>query len=58
MLLQLLCIFITRAWKLTLEDLPKIMLKEGRGCGQLVSVLSFYSDDPSWNPAEVYSFIL
>ena len=29
---------------------------EGRGCGQVVSVLAFYSDDPSSNPAEAYSF--
>ena len=28
----------------------------GRGGGQVVSVLAFYSDDPSSNPAEVYSF--
>ena len=27
----------------------------GRGSGQVVSVLTFYSDDPSSNPAEVYS---
>ena len=27
----------------------------GRGGGQVVSVLAFYSDDPSSNPAEVYS---
>ena len=28
----------------------------GRGGGQVVSVLAFYSDDPSSNPADVYSF--
>ena len=28
----------------------------GRDGGQVVSVLAFYSDDPSSNPAEVYSF--
>ena len=28
----------------------------GRGGGQVVSVLAFYSDDTSSNPAEVYSF--
>ena len=28
----------------------------GRGGGQVVSVLSFYSDDPSSNPAEAYIF--
>ena len=27
-----------------------------RGGGQVVSVPTFYSDDPSLNPAEVYSF--
>ena len=26
------------------------------GGGQVVSVLAFYSDDPSSNPAEVYKF--
>ena len=28
----------------------------GRGCGQVVSVLAFYFDDPSSNPADAYSF--
>ena len=28
----------------------------GCGGGQVVSVLAFYSDDPSLNPAEVYNF--
>ena len=28
----------------------------GRGGGQVVSVLAFYSDHPSSNPAEAYSF--
>ena len=32
-----------------------IQLK-GRGGGQAVSVLAFYSDDPSSDPAEVYNF--
>ena len=27
----------------------------GRGGGQVVSVLTFYSNDPSSNPAEVYN---
>ena len=31
------------------------MLGRGSG-GQVVSVLAFYSDDPSSNPAEVYNF--
>ena len=30
--------------------------KVGRGGGQVVSVLAFYSDDPSSNPAEIYNF--
>ena len=34
------------------------MLLTSRGDGIVVSVLSFYSDDPSWNPAEAYSFFL
>ena len=29
---------------------------EGRGGGQVVSVLAFYSDDLSSNPADTYSF--
>ena len=28
----------------------------GSGGGQVVSVLAFYSDDPSSNPVEVYNF--
>ena len=28
----------------------------GRGCGQVVSVFAFYSDDPSSNPTDAYSF--
>ena len=31
------------------------MLLTNRGDGLVVSVLSFYSDNPSWNPAEVFS---
>ena len=30
--------------------------KEGRGCGHVVSVLAFYSNDPSSNLAEAYNF--
>ena len=30
--------------------------KGSGGCGQVVSMLAFYSDDPSSNPAEAYSF--
>ena len=30
--------------------------KLGRGGGQVVSVLAFYSDDPSSNPADAYGF--
>ena len=33
-----------------------IVATMGRGGGQVVSVLAFYSDDPSSNPAEVYNF--
>ena len=29
---------------------------QGRGSGQVVSVVAFYSDDPSSNPADAYSF--
>ena len=28
----------------------------GRGGGQVVSMLGFYSDNPSLNPSEAYSF--
>ena len=31
----------------------KVQLKRGRSGGQVVSVLAFYSDKPSSNPAEV-----
>ena len=31
-------------------------MKLGRGGGQVVSVLAFYYDDLSSNPAEAYSF--
>ena len=34
----------------------KYILSWGRGGGQVVSVLAFYSDGPSSNPAEVYNF--
>ena len=30
----------------------------GRGGGQVVSELDFYSDDPSLNPTDNYSFFL
>ena len=33
-----------------------MILINGQWCGQVVSVLAFYSDDPSSNPAEVFSF--
>ena len=36
----------------------RIQYIQGRGGGQVVSVLTFYSDDPSLNPAEAYSFFL
>ena len=36
--------------------ITKVLFKSGRGGGQVVSVLAFYSDDPSSNPAEVYNF--
>ena len=32
------------------------IIKAGRGGGQVVRMLAFYSDDPSSNPAEDYSF--
>ena len=32
------------------------MCFQGRGGGQVVSVLAFYSDYPSSNPTEVYNF--
>ena len=31
--------------------ITKVLFKSGRGGGQVVSVLAFYSDDPSSNPA-------
>ena len=38
------------------KTLDNLSLSLGRGGGQVVSVLAFYSDDPSSNPAEVYNF--
>ena len=29
----------------------------GRGCGQMVSMFAFYSDDTSSSPAKAYSFL-
>ena len=40
--------------QLLLSSVINLML--GRGGGQVVSMLAFYSDDPSSNPAEVYNF--
>ena len=34
-----------------------IMQIVGRGGGQVVSMLAFYSDDPSSNSADAYSFL-
>ena len=34
------------------------MWKMGRGGGQVVSLLAFYSVDPSSNPTDIYSFFL
>ena len=34
----------------------KLTTPWGRGGGELVSVLTFYSDNPSLNPTEAYSF--
>ena len=33
-------------------------LKLGRGGGQVLSMLAFYSNNPNLNPAEVYNFSL
>ena len=44
------------------SELYKCLLKDklilDHGCGEVVSKLAFYFDDPSLNPDEVYSFIL
>ena len=37
---------------------PKVNDGQGRGGGQVVNVLAFYSNDLSSNPAGVYSFFL
>ena len=42
--------------KIFAESFLKQKLLMSRGGGQVVSVLPLYSDDPSSNPAEVYSF--
>ena len=38
--------------------LPNIHTTRGRGCGQVVSVLAFYSDDPSSNTADATAISL
>ena len=42
------------------SELYKCLLKDklilDHGCGEVVSKLAFYFDDPSLNPDEVYSF--
>ena len=42
------------------EQAMKVLIKNinymGRSGGQVVSVLVFYSDNPSSNPADTYSF--
>ena len=35
----------------------QVLVELVRGGGQVVSVLTLYSVDPSYNPAEVYSLI-
>ena len=39
-----------------ITDVPLTIFFSGRGGGQVVSMLAFYSDDPSSNPADIYSF--
>ena len=36
---------------------PLNVKQMGRGGGQVVSMLAFYSNDPSSNPAEVYNLL-
>ena len=36
-----------------METIKRLM---GRGGGQVVSVITYFSDDPSSDPGEVYSF--
>ena len=38
-----------------METIKRLM---GRGGGQVVSVITYFSDDPSSDPGEVYVFIL
>ena len=45
-------------WRNFAMSLRRSLNGLGSGGGQVVSVLAFYSDDPSSNPAEVYSLIL
>ena len=44
------------AEKFTAENGSKQNVYKGRGGGQVVSMLAFYSNDLSSNPAEAYSF--
>ena len=43
-------------WRNFAMSLRRSLNGLGSGGGQVVSVLAFYSDDPSLSPAEVYSF--
>ena len=50
-------LFVAKGFK----NVPKVQKiaqsgHTGRGGGQVVSVLAFYSDDPSSNPADAYTF--
>ena len=52
------CFWLYFAWNKLLDPPPqkKNFFNWGRGGGQVVSVLAFYSDEPSSNPADTYSF--
>ena len=38
------------------QEIPSIAIEVFHGDGQMVSVLAFYSGNPSLHPAEVFSF--
>ena len=51
------CVCVLISNKVRVGIIPcYIFISLGPGGGQVVSVLVFYSDDPSSNPAEAYSF--
>ena len=48
----------TPAPRAIVKILKVTLANAGHGCGQVVSVLAFYLDDPSSDPSEVNNFVM